>query len=151
MARRLHRSVNHRSAKLGHRGQSPHAGGSSARWIHGQHRANGRSRYERSMVARPNLIYANKSATMQEAGMKGTLIGVAVLFVCAAAFAFGDITAAKSAENDISSALARDPVTGVPYLRVFVVNSGNSQVAPASASLATASLSQTVTLTEGSR
>jgi hypothetical protein len=88
---------------------------------------------------------------MQEAGMKGTLIGAAVLFVCAAAFAFGDITAAKSAENDISSALGRDPATGVPFLRVFVVNSGNSQVAPAGASLATASLSQTVTLTEGSR
>ncbi|MFZ0574027.1 MAG: hypothetical protein WAM02_04990 [Candidatus Cybelea sp.] len=83
--------------------------------------------------------------------MKGTLIGVAVLFVCAAAFAFGDIMAAKSAENDISSALGRDPATGLPYLRVFVVNSGNSQVAPASAALATASLGQTVTLTEGSR
>jgi hypothetical protein len=83
--------------------------------------------------------------------MKGTLIGAAVLFVCAAAFAFGDITAAKSAENDISSALGRDSTTGLPYLRVFIVNSGNSQAAPASASSASASLSQTVTLTEGSR
>jgi hypothetical protein len=83
--------------------------------------------------------------------MKGTLIGAAVLCVCAAAFAFGAITVARSAENDINSALGRDSATGLPYLRVFVVNSGNSQVAPASPSLATASLSQTVTLTEGSR
>jgi len=82
--------------------------------------------------------------------MKGTLIVAAVLCVCAAAFAFGGITAAKSAENDINSALGRDSATGLPYLRVFVVNSGNAQV-PSSTSLATASLSQTVTLTEGSR
>jgi hypothetical protein len=83
--------------------------------------------------------------------VKGTLIGAAVLFLCAAAFAFGDITAAKSAENDISSALGRDSATGLPYLRVFVVNSGSLQVAPANSSLASASSSRTVTLTEGSR
>ena|ERR1700722_18341368 len=83
--------------------------------------------------------------------MKGTLIGAAVLCVCAAAFAFGDITAARSAESDINAALGRDPATGLPYLRVFVVNSGTLQPAPANASPAGASSSRTVTLTEGSR
>jgi len=82
--------------------------------------------------------------------MKTTLVGVAFLFVCAVAFAFGDITAAKSAENDISSALGRDAATGLPYLRVFVVNRADVSLAPASVSSATASLSHTVTLTEGS-
>jgi hypothetical protein len=82
--------------------------------------------------------------------MKTTLVGVAFLFVCAVAFAVGDITAAKSAENDISSALGRDAATGQPYLRVFVVNRGDVSLAPTAASPATTPLSRTVTLTEGS-
>jgi hypothetical protein len=82
--------------------------------------------------------------------MKTTLVGVAFLFVSAVAFAVGDITAAKSAENDISSALGRDAATGQPYLRVFVVNRGDVSLAPAAVSSATTSLSRAVTLTEGS-
>jgi hypothetical protein len=83
--------------------------------------------------------------------MKGTLIGAAVLFVCAAAFAFGDVTAAKSAENDINSALGRDSATGLPYLRVWIVNSGNLQIARASTPSGSSPSTQTITLTEGSR
>ncbi len=81
--------------------------------------------------------------------MKTTLVGVAFLFVSAVAFVFGDITAAKSAENDISSALGRD-AAGLPYLRVLVVNRSDVSLAPTAASSATMPLSRTVTLPEGS-
>lgn len=82
--------------------------------------------------------------------MKTTLAGMALLFVSAVAFAFGDISAAKSAENDISSALGRDAATGLPYLRVLVVNRGDTSLAPTAASSAAAPLDRTVTLTQGS-
>jgi len=81
--------------------------------------------------------------------MRNTVIGFAFLLASATAFAVGDITAAKSAENDISAALGRDSATGQPYLRVYVVNSAGLQGGLATASGASASSSHTVTLNEG--
>ena len=151
MARRLHRSANHRSAKFGIvDGRLTPAGVLLVGYT---------VNIGLTVEAVTNdpwftpwtLFTLTPSATMEEAGMKGTLIGVAVLFVCAAAFAFGDIMAAKSAENDISSALGGTLRTDYHISACSSLIPGNSQVAPASAALATASLGQTVTLTEGSR
>jgi hypothetical protein len=80
--------------------------------------------------------------------MKNHLIGLAFVLASAVAFAVGDITAAKSAADDIGSAIGRDPATGLPYLRVFVVNSGGQLRVAAAPAAATST--RTVTLTEGS-
>ncbi|MFY9664694.1 MAG: hypothetical protein WAL67_04050 [Candidatus Cybelea sp.] len=81
--------------------------------------------------------------------MKNHLIGLAFVFASAVAFAVGDITAAKSAADDIGSAIGRDPATGLPYLRVFVVNAGG-QLRVAAAPAVAAQPTHSVTLTEGS-
>jgi hypothetical protein len=77
--------------------------------------------------------------------MKTTLIGFAFLIASAVAFAFGNITAARSAANDISAALGRDPATGQTYLRVYVVNSSG----PHASLVASTGESRTMTLVEG--
>jgi hypothetical protein len=55
--------------------------------------------------------------------MKNMLIACTFVLASAVAFAVGNVTAARSAANDVSAALGQDPKTGLPYLRVFVVNS----------------------------
>jgi len=81
--------------------------------------------------------------------MKNTLLIVALLLAGGAAFAAGDMTAARGAGADIGSAIGTDPKTGLAYLRVFVVNRADGGPAKSMAAPGT-SLNQTVTLTEGS-
>lgn len=78
--------------------------------------------------------------------MKNAFIGCAFLLVGACAFALGNVTAARSAATDVSSALGQDAKTGLPYLRVFVVN----PTAETAASGATAPSIHTMTLADGS-
>ena len=80
--------------------------------------------------------------------MKNTLIAIAFLCASSLAFAAGCIAVAKSAENDISSALGLDAATGRSYLRVYVVNSGSLQAAPTSAGPSAATVSRSVRLAE---
>ena len=84
-----------------------------------------------------------------ESTMKNTFISFAFLFASAVAFALGDITAAKSAANDISSALGQDSATGLPYLRVLVVNRSGAPIQSVTTSAAAAPSSHTVTLADG--
>jgi predicted heme/steroid binding protein len=80
--------------------------------------------------------------------MKNAFSGFVLLLASALAFSAGNISAALSAGNDLSSALGRDAATGLPYLRVYVVNGGT---ASSGAQLALApAAAHTVTLLEGS-
>jgi hypothetical protein len=81
--------------------------------------------------------------------MKNMFIGFAFVFASAAAFAIGNVTAARSAADDISSALGQDPKTGLPYLRVLVVNS-TAQTPVGSEQTNSGPSSYTMTLAEGS-
>jgi hypothetical protein len=81
--------------------------------------------------------------------MKHMFIGFAFVLASAVAFAIGNVTAARSAANDIGSALGQDPKTGQTYLRVYVVNS-TAQARVASVQTASqAPEAHTMTLTEG--
>ena len=90
------------------------------------------------------MKYVKNGATM-----KNMLVCCAFVLASAVAFAVGNVSAARSAANDISSALGQDPKTGLPYLRVFVVNS-MPLTSFANAQIASASSSHTMTLTDGS-
>jgi len=79
--------------------------------------------------------------------MKNTLVALAFVLASALAFAIGNISAARSAGDDLTSALGRDGQTGLAYLRVYVVNSGSSSSAVATIG---APVSHIVTLSEGS-
>jgi hypothetical protein len=81
--------------------------------------------------------------------MKNMFIGFGFVLASAAAFALGNVTAARSAADDISSALGQDPKTGLPYLRVLVVNS-TAQTPAGSEQSNPGPSSYTMTLTEGS-
>jgi hypothetical protein len=81
--------------------------------------------------------------------MKNALRAFAFLLASAAAFAIGDVTAARSAANDISSALGQDPKTGLPYLRVFVVNAATARTGDAALSADGAPTAHTALLADG--
>jgi hypothetical protein len=81
--------------------------------------------------------------------MKSMLIGFAFVFATAVAFAIGNVTAARSAADDVGSALGQDPKTGLPYLRVFVVNAA-ARTQLGSAQTISQPSTHTMTLAEGS-
>lgn len=82
--------------------------------------------------------------------MKNAVLGLAFLFASAIAFAVGEVTAARGAGENLNEVIGHDAKTGLPYLRVFVVNLTGTQVQGPSGSTVAATSSHKVILAEGS-